>query len=101
MNHLAIVSVMTGFIHSGIKFAAALTSLGLASLHCSHQFNMQRSTASWPGDPMAPSHLTRAFTPLQPLHHHHPAQRHCPTQPTGTCVMKMVHVWVKILEIFK
>lgn len=76
---------MTGFIHSGIKFAVALTSLGLAGLHCSHQLYMQRSTAGWPGDPMASSHLTHALTPLL-LRRHHPAQCHCLSQPTGACV---------------
>ena len=78
---------MSGFIHPGIKFAAALTSLGLAGLQRSHQLNMQRSTAGRPGDPMAPSHLTHALltTPLPLQHRHTAAQHHNLTQPTGTC----------------
>ena len=78
---------MSGFIHSGIEFAAALTWLGLAGLHGSHQLNMQWSTAGRPGDPMASSHLAHALTttPL-PLHlRHTETERHNLAQPTGTC----------------
>lgn len=79
---------MSGFIHPGIKFAAALTLLGLAGLHGSHQLNMQWSTAGRPGDPMAPSHLTHALltTPLPLQHRHTAAQYRYLTQSTGTCV---------------